>query len=313
MTETIPKVIIHGGAGPALADQSALGAIRQDLHTIVASIYQRLQQGAPALDCTVYGCQQLEANPRFNAGYGSVLQSDGQVRMSAGLMDGARQSFSGVINTTGVAHPIDLAAFLQSSCDRVLAETGAAELARELALPLVDPRTALRLQEWIAWRQQDADQTMAGVVAEDPRARRGTIGVVVLDGQGQLAAGTSTGGRGLERPGRVSDAAMPAGNYANPFAAVSCTGIGEDIIDECLAARLVIRISDGMGVGSAFALSFAEAARNQRDFGAIAVTRQGEVAWGKTSAMLLAAYHIGTTWGDTLDLNTGLLTGVVCP
>ena len=247
MSETTPKVIIHGGAGPALADPSALGAIRKELHTIVESVYGQAQQGTSALDCVIYGCQQLEANPRFNAGYGSVLQSDGQVRMSAGLMDGARQSFSGVINTSRIAHPIDLAAFLQSSSDRVLSEVGALELIRELGLPLFDPITPLRLQEWMASRQENFLQAMAGVVAEDSRARRGTIGVVVLDGHGQLAAGTSTGGKGLERLGRVSDAAMPAGNYANKFAAVSCTGIGEDIIDECLAVRLVLRITDEIG------------------------------------------------------------------
>ncbi|MFM7470738.1 MAG: isoaspartyl peptidase/L-asparaginase [Nodosilinea sp.] len=250
MSETTPKVIIHGGAEPALADPSALGAIRKELHTIVESIYGQAQQGTSALDCVIYGCQQLEANPRFNAGYGSVLQSDGQVRMSAGLMDGARQSFSGVINTSRIAHPIDLAAFLQSSSDRVLSEVGALELIRELGLPLFDPITPLRLQEWMASRQENFLQAMAGVVAEDSRARRGTIGVVVLDGHGQLAAGTSTGGKGLERLGRVSDAAMPAGNYANKFAAVSCTGIGEDIIDECLAVRLVLRITDGMELGA---------------------------------------------------------------
>lgn len=313
MIEPTPKVIIHGGAGPALGDRSTLGAIREELHAIVAAIYQRAQQGAPAVDCVVYGCHQLEANPRFNAGYGSVLQADGQVRMSAGLMDGARQRFSGVINTSRVAHPIDLAAFLQSSSDRVLSDAGSAELIRELALPPFDPITPLRFQEWMASRQENFAQAMAGVVAEDPHARRGTIGVVVLDSHGQLAAGTSTGGKGLERLGRVSDAAMPAGNYANTFAAVSCTGIGEDIIDECLAARLVIRISDGMAVEAAFARSFAEAAQNQRDFGAIAVTQRGEVAWGKTSDMLLAAYRTATTQGDTLDLEAGPLTGVVLP
>jgi asparaginase (EC 3.5.1.1) len=77
---------------------------------------------------------------------------------------------------------------------------------------------------------------MAGVVAEKElvsEAGRGTMGVVALDSEGQLAVGTSTGGKGFERIGRVSDSAMPAGNYATHHAAVSCTGIGEDIIDEC--------------------------------------------------------------------------------
>jgi L-asparaginase len=317
MAQVVPKVIIHGGAGSALQDEGGLVAIREDLHRIVEQIYQRARSGARAVECVVYGCQLLEDVPRFNAGYGSVLQSDGQVRMSASLMDGATQRFSGVINVSRVQHPIDLAAFLQASEDRVLSDLGAAELARELAIPPFDPITELRLQEWLKERAGSFQRAMARVVAEplpaDTKARRGTIGVVVLDSEGQLAVGTSTGGKGLERPGRVSDSATPAGNYANALAAVSCTGIGEDIIDECLATRIVVRVTDGLGIEAAFAKSFAEATTNQRDFGAIGLTHRGEIAWGKTSDVLLAAYHTGTTPRDTLDLAVGTLTGHLLP
>ncbi|HIK44038.1 MAG TPA: isoaspartyl peptidase/L-asparaginase [Leptolyngbyaceae cyanobacterium M65_K2018_010] len=317
MAPSLPKVIIHGGAGTALHDQGGLGAVRADLHRIVEQVYQRAQDGAPAVECVVLGCQLLEDTPRFNAGHGSVLQSDGQVRMSAALMDGATQRFSGVINVSRVQHPIDLATFLQPAADRVLSDLGAMELARELAIPLFDPVTDLRLREWMQERANHFQSPMAGVVAEptpgDTNARRGTIGVVVLDTAGQLAAGTSTGGKGLERIGRVSDSAMPAGNYANGLAAISCTGIGEDIIDECLAARIVVRVTDGMSIEAAFVKSFAEATANQRDFGAIGLSHLGEIAWGKTSDMLLAAYHTGSTLGDTLDLPAGTQTGVISP
>jgi L-asparaginase len=311
-----PKVIIHGGAGSALHDKGGLAAVRQDLHTIVAQIYQRAEAGERAVDCVVYGCQLLEDAPRFNAGYGSVLQSDGQVRMSAALMDGQAQRLSGVINVSRVPHPIDLAAHLQGADDRVLSDVGSMELARELAIPLFDPITDLRLREWMQERANNFQRSMAGVVAEssdskDPNARRGTIGVVVLDSEGRLAVGTSTGGKGLERIGRVSDSATPAGTYANANAAVSCTGIGEDIIDECLAARLVIRISDGMTPDAALTKSFAEATTNQRDFGAIGLTQAGQILWGKTSDVLLAAYHTGQTIGDTLDQPHGTQTGCI--
>ncbi len=310
MSDHAPKVIIHGGAGPSLQSKGGLEAVREDLHAVVAAVYERAKAGASAMDCVIYGCRQLEDRPRFNAGYGSVLQADGQVRLSAGLMNGLSQRFSGVINVARVEHPIDLAAVLQADTDRVLSESGAMELIRELGIPPFDPVTPQRLQEWLQARQENFSQVMAAVVAADSQARRGTIGVVVLDRQGALAVGTSTGGKGLERLGRVSDAAMPAGTYANPLAAVSCTGIGEDIIDECLAARLVVRISDGLGLGAALAKSFSEATINQRDFGAIAITQRGEVGWGKTSEVLLAAYHTGRSLGDTLELGAGTATGV---
>ncbi|WP_414530609.1 isoaspartyl peptidase/L-asparaginase [Nodularia chucula] len=309
-----PKVIIHGGAGSSLHGKGGLEAVRRSLYTVVDAVYSLLQSGAPASEAVLLGCQMLEDDPRFNAGTGSVLQSDGQVRMSASLMDGSSGRFSGVINISRVKNPIQLVHFLQNAPDRVLSDFGAAELARELQVPLFNPLTDLRLQEWMQERQDDFKSTMAGVVAEPElvetsNAGRGTIGVIVLDTSGRLAAGTSTGGKGFERIGRVSDSAMPAGNYATRYAAVSCTGIGEDIIDECLAAKVVVRVTDGMSLQDAMQRSFTEASKHERDLGAIALDASGAISWGKTSQVLLAAYHDGTAIGDTLEWHNGELVG----
>lgn len=308
-----PKLIIHGGAGSSLKGKGGADAVRKLLFEVIEEVYALLVEGASARDAVVRGCQLLEDQPRFNAGTGSVLQSDGQIRMSASLMDGAAQRFSGVINTARVKNPIDLAVFLQNQDDRVLSDYGSAELLRELQLPIYDPTTDLRLQEWMQERAGNFDKTMAGVVAERElvsEAGRGTIGVVALDTQGRIAAGTSTGGKGFERIGRVSDSAMPAGNYATAFGGVSCTGIGEDIIDECLAAKIVIRVTDGKSLQAAFEKSFTEALQNKRDLGAIGLDANGAIAWGKTSEVLLAAYHNGETMGDTLSLPEGMQVGI---
>jgi L-asparaginase len=276
-------------------------------------VYPVLLDGATAEAAVIQGCRLLEDDPRFNAGTGSVLQSDGQIRMSASLMNGSQQRFSGVINVSRVQNPILLADFLQNSPDHVLSDYGALELLRELNLPAYDPLTEIRLQEWMLERQGNFTKEMAGVVAErelvEEPAGRGTIGVVALDRQGRLAAGTSTGGKGFERIGRVSDSATPAGNYAAAQAAISCTGIGEDIIDECLAARIVVRVTDGMPLQSAFEKSFQEAAQNQRDFGAIGIDATGAISWGKTCEVLLAAYHDGTAIADVLEWADGSLVG----
>lgn len=311
-----PKLIIHGGAGSSMKGTEAVAAVRRSLHNVIEEVYDLLLSGATACDAVVRGCQLLEDDPRFNAGTGSVLQSDGQIRMSAALMEGKSQRFSGVINVGRVQNPINLAQFLQDSADRVLSEQGAAELLRELNAPVYNPLTDIRLQEWMLERQGNFDKTMAGVVAEKELVKasepgRGTIGVVALDTQGCLAAGTSTGGKGFERIGRVSDCAMPAGNYATTKAAVSCTGIGEDIIDECLAARIVVRVTDGLSLGEAMQRSFTEASRNGRDFGAISIDATGAIAWGKTSQVLLSAYHNGDKIGDTLEWQGNELTAFV--
>lgn len=311
-----PKLIIHGGAGSSLKGKEGVEAVRRSLYNVVEDVYSLLLAGASAQAAVVRGCHLLEDDPRFNAGTGSVLQSDGQIRMSASLMDGANQRFSGVINVSRVQHPIELAETLQNSPDRVLSDYGSAELVRELQIPVYNPLTEIRLQEWMLERQGNFTREAAGVVAErelveNSSAGRGTIGVVALDNQGRLAAGTSTGGKGFERIGRVSDSAMPAGNYAAESAAISCTGIGEDIIDECLAARIVVRVTDGLSLEEAFERSFSEARKHKRDFGAIGIDASGAIAWGKTSQVLLAAYHTGKEIGDTLEWTGDALMGSV--
>lgn len=307
-----PKLIIHGGAGGHIKSEQGEAKVRQALHEIVSQVYALLAGGGSAVDAVVLGCQLLEDQPTFNAGTGSVLQSDGQIRMSASLMDGAKQRFSGIINVSRVQHPIELAQYLQSESDRVISDYGAKELLRELKVPIYDPLVDIRLQEWMQERDENFTKNMAGVVAESAlihEARKGTIGVVALDGLGKVCAGTSTGGKGLERIGRVSDSAMPAGNYADAMAGVSCTGIGEDIVEECLAAKIVIRVTDGMSLPEAMQKSMTEAHSRQRDLGAIAIAVDGTLCWGKTSEVILAAYHNGQDIGDTINWNNQDLIG----
>ncbi|MBF2098962.1 MAG: isoaspartyl peptidase/L-asparaginase [Gloeomargaritaceae cyanobacterium C42_A2020_066] len=298
-----PKLIIHGGAGSSLTGPGAKDAIRKSLHHILDTLYARLAGGMSALEVVIQGCQLLEDDPQFNAGTGAVLQSDGQIRLSAALMDGPAQRFSGVINAQRLKNPIQLAQHLQSQPDRILSETGSQALTRALGLPLYDPLTPQRLQEWVEEQlhgQADGRPALTNLVTATDQ-HYGTIGVVALDAAGRLAAGTSTGGKGGEYVGRVSDSAMPAGTYANTDAAISCTGIGEDIVDECLAARLVIRVTDGFSLPAAFEKSFAEAAGRGRDLGAIGIDRRGAIAWGRTTEVILAAYHNGEGLGDSLE------------
>lgn len=307
-----PKLIIHGGAGGHLKSEKGEEMVRQALHSVIEEVYDLLNYGGNAVDAVTMGCQLLENQPTFNAGTGSVLQSDGQIRMSAALMNGDKQRFSGIINVSRVRHPIELAKFLQGEDDRVLSDYGAAELLRELNVPVYDPLINIRLKEWIQEREEDFDKEMAGVIAEQAlihEPRKGTIGVVALDDRGRIAAGTSTGGKGLERIGRVSDSAMPAGNYADAFAGVSCTGIGEDIMEECLAARIVIRVGDGMSLADAMEKSIGECRSRKRELGAIAIAADGTISWGKTSEIILAAYHNGKEIGDTLNWNNHELSG----
>ena len=78
-----PKLIIHGGAGSSFEEKGGLEVVRKSLHRIVDELYNLLLGDTTALDTVVRGCQLLENDSIFNAGTGSVLQSDGQIRMSA--------------------------------------------------------------------------------------------------------------------------------------------------------------------------------------------------------------------------------------
>ena len=188
----------------------------------------------------------MELEPEFNAGYGAALQMDAQARVSAALMEGATQNFSGVIGVSQVKHPSKIARHLQQSSSRVLTLPGAETIARQLSLPVENLVTSKRLKQW----EQKAHDNVSG---------SDTVGAVVWHPKMGLAAGTSTGGRGFEYPGRVTDSATVAGNYASRFAAISATGIGEEIVDDALAARLETRCRDGMSLAEASARCFKEA------------------------------------------------------
>jgi L-asparaginase len=98
-----------------------------------------------------------------------------------------------------------------------------------------------------------------------------------LDKAGKLAVATSTGGKGFEIPGRVSDSATVAGNYANEFCGVSLTGVGEDIVSNATAAKIVTRVTDGFTLKDAFAKTFDELLPYDGFAGAIAIDGDGNM------------------------------------
>ena len=256
----MPGLIIHGGAGRP-RPRAQRDTIAEALGHIARTAWNQLEQGSAALEVAVWAAVALEDNPLFNAGLGSKLQADGGARLSAALMDGSIERFSGVVNVEGLLNPIELAAALQTEQDRVLSGAGALRHARELGLAEGDVRTTAAIENW---RRALEGET-------------GTIGAVALDRNGHIAAATSTGGRGMERTGRVSDSCTIAGNYATPTAGVSCTGVGEDIVDGALAPRLVHSIEAGDTIDQASDKLMARMTKKGWRAGLIAMDHTG--AW----------------------------------
>lgn len=265
-----PVLVIHGGAGH-LPPRARIGQIRQRLRAISEHAFEHLQRH-PALDTAVFAVGRLEDDPLFNAGTGSVLQQDKIARMSASVMDGSRLRFGAVVNIERVRNPILVARALLEERDRILAGPEATRFTRARGIPAWNPVTPARLQQWRTRR----------------REHRGTVGAIALDAAGRLTAATSTGGKGFETPGRVSDSGLPVGNYANAEVAISCTGTGEDIVDEGLAVRIAQRILDGMSLQHAFTKTFHELRHHRRRAGAVGLDRHGRFVWATTTPALFA-------------------------
>lgn len=256
------KVIIHGGFFSELPQTQEIKTAKQDsLTRIVKEAFTYLQTHT-ALETVVYAVELLENDALFNAGIGSQIQRDGKIRMSASVMDGVSQKFCGVINIEEVKNPIRVAEKLFPFDDRVLGGEGATNFARANGFEAFSTEIPIRRKEY------EANLASLGT---------GTVGCVALDEKGNLAAATSTGGKGFEIPGRISDSATVAGNYANAFCGVSCTGVGEDIMSEAIATKIVTRVTDGMEIGQAFEKTFTELKRYDGFAGAVAIDKQGNI------------------------------------
>ena len=254
------KIIIHGGFfSESATNHETKVAKQQALLRIVKDSYTYLKFHS-ALETVVYAVSLLEDDELFNAGIGSQIQADGKIRMSASLMDGSTMKMSGVINIEKVKNPIQVAQVLMKYEDKVLGGSGATSFAREHGFNKFSTEIQQRRLEYEAKLKANG---------------MGTVGCVALDKDGKIAVATSTGGKGFEIPGRISDSATVAGNYANEFCGVSLTGVGEDIVSGAVASKIVTRVTDGFSIEKAFEKTFSELKPFDGFAGAIAIDSEG--------------------------------------
>lgn len=256
------KLIIHGGFFSESSTDNQTQKAKQDaLESIARQSFDYLKAHS-ALETVVYAVSLLEDDPLFNAGIGSQIQSDGKIRMSASLMDGVSKRMSGVINIEEVKNPIQVAEKLFNEDDRILGGEGATSFARKKGFERFSTEIPQRREEYLAKLKSNGS---------------GTVGCVALDNEGKIAVATSTGGKGFELVGRISDSATVAGNFANEFCGVSCTGVGEDIVSGAVAAKIVTRVTDGFSIQEAFAKTFEELKSFDGFAGAIGIDSKGNI------------------------------------
>jgi beta-aspartyl-peptidase (threonine type) len=234
--ESTWTLVLHGGAGTILRqdlDTETEAAYRSDLQAALDVGAEILASGGSSLDAVEATIRFLEDSPLFNAGKGAVFTEAGVNEMDASIMDGRDRNAGAVAGVTTVRNPISAArAVMEKSPHVMLAREGAEAFAAAQGLVLEDPAYFRTERRWQAYLEAKAKRD-----ADTADRKHGTVGCVALDQQGNLTAGTSTGGMTLKMWGRIGDApVIGAGTYAdNATCGVSATGHGEYFIRNVVA------------------------------------------------------------------------------
>lgn len=225
-------IVVHGGAGnirKSEISEEKRKEYKQALSKALQKGSDILKMGGSAIDAVEAAIKTLEDSPLFNAGKGSVFTATGINELDASIMDGKDLNAGAVAGVNNIKNPISAARkVMENSKHVMLSGKGALEFAKTQKLEIVDS------SYFYTQRSFDA---LKRVQAKEKIDKHGTVGCVVLDSYGNLAAGTSTGGMTNKKYGRIGDSPIiGAGTYANNnTCAVSCTGHGEYFIRYAVA------------------------------------------------------------------------------
>ena len=246
-------LVIHGGAGTILPDNitdEQEASIRAALTAALTRGEEVLRNGGTALEAVTETIQLMENSDHFNAGRGAVFTHAGTHELDASVMTGHDLNAGAVSGVTNIKNPI-LAArgVLEKSVHVLLSGSGAEEFAQTLGLETVensyfDNDVRRKALENVQKREQQGLLDPRGFTPDYPDYKFGTVGCVALDKNGNLAAGTSTGGMTNKRYGRIGDSPIiGAGTYAdNSTCGVSSTGHGEFFIRHAVAYDIAARM-----------------------------------------------------------------------
>lgn len=242
-------IVIHGGAGTILKKNMTPElekAYKEKLEEAIRAGHKILSDGGSSSDAVEAAINIMEDSPLFNAGKGAVFTNAGKNELDASFMDGKTLNAGAVAGVTNVKNPIDLARAVMDKSEHVmLSGAGAEYFAKQQELEIVDPSYFHTENRWKSLERAKEREKVeldhdGQALFYDPiikNSKFGTVGCAALDKEGNLAAGTSTGGMTNKRWGRVGDAPIiGAGTYANNnTCAVSATGWGEFFIRRVVA------------------------------------------------------------------------------
>jgi beta-aspartyl-peptidase (threonine type) len=311
-------IVVHGGAGDI--ERTKLGpdgdkAYRDSLTKVAQAGAAVLDRGGSSIDAVEAAIRVLEDDPHFNAARGAVFTADGKTELDAAIMDGATLRAGAVADVTHTRYPISLARAVMEKTPYVfLVGSGADAFSKQAGLEQADPAhffTESRWQSLVKQLQKEGKpipprpagapqpgETVPVAQWEESIDTHsyGTVGVVALDRQGNIAAGTSTGGLQGKMPGRVGDSpVIGAGTYAsNRSCAVSGTGVGEYFIRYTVAREICALVQYK---GLALQQAADEVIHKQLtpihgDGGVIAIAADGQLAWSFNTPGMFRAKQV---------------------
>ncbi len=291
-------MVIHGGAGTIekeLMTPEKEKAYTEALTAALQAGYDMIKEGKPSLDAVQASINIMENSPLFNAGKGAVFTNDGKNEMDASIMDGKTLMAGAVAGVSNIKNPINAArAVMEKSEHVMMAGKGAEMFAAMSGCDTVAPSYFFTQERWDQLQRtiNESEEGRAAYNNFDPRESKisgvseadkkfGTVGAVALDKNGNLGAGTSTGGMTNKKYGRIGDAPIiGAGTYCNNLTAgISSTGWGEYYIRVVAANRLSSLMElKGLSVKDAAKQVIEEIGKLGGDGGIIAMDKSGRVA-----------------------------------
>lgn len=289
-------MVIHGGAGTITRknmspekEAAYIAALTKALQTG----YNVLKSGKTSLDAVEATIHIMEDSPLFNAGKGAVFTHDGKNEMDAAIMDGKTMMAGAVAGVTTIKNPISAARAVMEKSEHVMMVGHGAELfAKQAGIEIVDPKYFYTKERWDGLQQAIKEDSTKSVLDHGNKKsmklgtinrdyKFGTVGAVALDKNGNLAAGTSTGGMTNKKYGRVGDSPIiGAGTYANNVTAgISCTGWGEFYIRNVVAHDISAMMEyKNMSVADASRAALDKVGKMGGDGGLIALDAKGNVS-----------------------------------
>uniref|UniRef100_A0A8C5EV15 Isoaspartyl peptidase/L-asparaginase n=2 Tax=Gouania willdenowi TaxID=441366 RepID=A0A8C5EV15_GOUWI len=273
----LPVIVVHGGAGhiPRERSEKSMSGVCY----AARAGYSLLQGGASSMDAVVEAVIQMENDPHFNAGRGSVLNVKGDVEMDALVMDGKTLASGAVSAVRNIANPVQLARLVMDKTSHAcLTAEGASKFARAVGIPEVSQESLITEYARMRWTKNLAPDANP---VESQMGKMGTVGAVAVDREGNIACATSTGGMLNKMEGRVGDTpCIGSGGYAdNQTGAVSTTGHGEAIMKVTLARLILFHMEQGQTVEAASDVGLAYMKSRVGGLGGV-VTVDPQGGWG---------------------------------